>query len=84
MHRLDMDAGECTGCRTCLDACNVNAIGWDDSVDRPTLAYPEDCQVCSVCEQACPEGALVMVPDWAGRYCPPHLSTVKGWERGRA
>jgi len=84
VHRLEIDPDRCTGCRACVDACNVNAIGWDDTGDRPTLAYPEDCQVCSVCEQACPEGALSLVPDWAGRYCPPYLSTMKGWDRGRA
>jgi NAD-dependent dihydropyrimidine dehydrogenase PreA subunit len=84
MHRLEIDPDKCTGCRTCVDACNVNAIGWDDSADRPTLSYPEVCQVCSVCEQACPEGALVVVPDWASRYCPPYLSTLKGGAGRRA
>jgi NAD-dependent dihydropyrimidine dehydrogenase PreA subunit len=84
MHRLEIDPDKCTGCRTCVDACNVNAIGWDEAAGRSVMAYPEDCQVCSVCEQACPEGALVMVPDWASRYCPPYLSTMKGGEGGRA
>jgi MinD superfamily P-loop ATPase len=83
MHRLDVDLDKCSGCRTCLDVCNVNAIGWDEDDGKPTLAYPEDCQVCSVCEHACPEGALEIVPDWAGRYCPPYLSTLEGRGHGR-
>ena len=82
MHRLEVDPARCTSCRMCVDSCNVNAIGWDDGEGRPTLAYPEDCQVCSVCERACPEEALVMVPDWAARYCPPYLSTMKGGRLG--
>jgi NAD-dependent dihydropyrimidine dehydrogenase PreA subunit len=84
MHRIEIDAEKCTGCRVCLDACYVNAIGWDDDAGQPVLAYPEDCQVCSVCERACPEDALVMVPDWASRYCPPYLSPMEGGRRGAA
>lgn len=84
MHRLDIDTEKCTGCGTCLDACNVIAIGWDESGTKPTMAYPDDCQVCSVCERACPEEALTMVPDWAARYCPPYLSGSKGSGRVNA
>ena len=51
-HRLSVDGDACTACRTCVDVCFVNAIGWDDEADRPVLAYPADCQVCCVCERA--------------------------------
>ena len=73
-HRLLVDGDACTACRTCVDACFVNAIGWDDEATRPVLAYPADCQVCCVCERACPDAALTIVPDWASRRPRPYLS----------
>ena len=73
-HRLNVDADACTACLTCVDVCFVNAIGWDEAADAPILAYPADCQVCCVCERACPESALEVVPDWAGRRPRPYLS----------
>jgi ferredoxin len=75
-HQLVVDGSACTGCRTCVDVCFVNAIGWDDGRDQPALAYPDDCQVCCVCERACPESALEIVPDWAGRRPRPYLSVT--------
>jgi MinD superfamily P-loop ATPase len=75
-HRMIVDGGACTACRTCASACFVNAIGWDDEADAPTLAYPDDCQVCCVCEKVCPEAALEIVPDWAGRRPRPYLSAA--------
>ena len=73
-HRLTVDADACTACLTCVDACFVNAIGWDEAAGLPTLAYPEDCQVCCVCERACAESALTIVPDWPARRPRPYLS----------
>lgn len=78
MHVLKLDTTRCTSCQTCVDVCFVNAIGWDEEEGSPLLAYPEDCQVCCVCERACPEGAIEIVPDWAGRRTPPYLSTLGG------
>jgi MinD superfamily P-loop ATPase len=75
-HQLVVDGDACTACGTCVDVCFVNAIGWDDGRDQPTLAYPDDCQVCCVCERACPESALEIVPDWAGRRPRPYLSAA--------
>jgi NAD-dependent dihydropyrimidine dehydrogenase PreA subunit len=73
-HRLVVDGDACTACGACADVCFVNAIGWDDDADAPVLAYPEDCQVCCVCERACPGAALTIEPDWASRRPLPYLS----------
>ena len=81
MHILKVDTTRCSSCRTCVDVCFVNAIGWDEGEGLPVLTYPEDCQVCCVCERGCPDGAIEIVPDWGGRYCPPYLSTPAGDER---
>ncbi len=82
-HRLVVDDGACTACRTCVDVCFVNAIGWDEAADRPVLAYAADCQVCCVCERACPAAALEIVPDWAGRRPRPYLSSAAATEAAR-
>ena len=77
MHVIKANSDQCSGCKTCMDVCFVNAIGWDEKKELPVLAYPADCQVCAVCERACPEGAIEIVPDWESRYCPPYLSTER-------
>lgn len=79
-HRLLVDSGGCTACRACIDVCFVNAIGWDAADDVPKLAYPDDCQVCCVCERACPAAALQIVPDWPGRRPRPYLSSAAAAE----
>jgi ferredoxin len=79
-HQLVVDGDACTACGTCVDVCFVNAIGWNDDLDQPRMAYPDDCQVCCVCERACPESALEIVPDWAGRRPRPYLSVAAAEE----
>ncbi|MCF8094944.1 MAG: 4Fe-4S binding protein [Desulfobacteraceae bacterium] len=75
MHFLKVESDSCTGCQTCLDVCFVNAISFDENEEIPFLAYPEDCQICAVCEAVCPENALEIIPDWESRYYPEILST---------
>jgi len=70
MHSLKIDEGLCTGCRECVDSCFVDAIRWDESKGIPICAYPEDCQVCFVCERICPARALEVIPDWKSKYNP--------------
>ncbi len=77
MHVLKADTNRCNGCKTCVDVCFVNAIGWDELRELPFLKYPEDCQICAVCERACPAEAIEIVPDWESRYCPRYLSVEK-------
>jgi NAD-dependent dihydropyrimidine dehydrogenase PreA subunit len=77
MHIMKIDPDRCSGCATCVDVCFRDAIRWGDDESTPILAYPDDCEVCCVCERACPEGALEIVPDWASRHCPPYLSTLE-------
>jgi MinD superfamily P-loop ATPase len=67
MHLLEISES-CTSCKTCIDACFVNAIGWNEKADKPILTYPEDCQICLYCERCCPEEALQIVPDWKSMY----------------
>jgi MinD superfamily P-loop ATPase len=82
-HQLIVDGDACTACGTCVDVCFVNAIGWDDELDQPKMTYPDDCQVCCVCERGCPESAIEIVPDWAGRPRRPYLSAAAIEEAAR-
>ena len=49
------DAGKCTGCGKCAEACNYNAIA---VVKRNVLIFGELCHSCGVCSYVCPESAL--------------------------
>ena len=55
MIRLETSSA-CLSCRACVDFCFVNAIAWDEERDRPVMKYGQDCQICGVCETACPAG----------------------------
>ena len=75
MHSVTIDSDLCIGCRECVDACFVDVIRWDETNEIPVCAYPEDCQVCFVCERVCPVQALEMIPDWKSKYNPKAIST---------
>ena len=53
----------CTGCKSCMKACFVDVIRWDEESKRPVVAYPEDCVWCLACECACPEQVIEVVPE---------------------
>ena len=79
IRELKVDRQICIRCRQCLDVCYTNVIGWDEKQDIPFAQYPLDCQVCCVCEDACPVHAITVIPDWSQKYYPDYLS-----ERGAA
>ena len=43
-----IDAGKCTGCRTCFEFCRHYVYAWDEATDRPRVAEPFQCVVRSV------------------------------------
>ena len=53
---IDQDA--CSGCGTCLDRCQMEAIGLPDGVAEIDL---ERCIGCGLCVTTCPEAALSLV-----------------------
>ncbi|MFW6414566.1 MAG: P-loop NTPase, partial [Verrucomicrobiota bacterium] len=49
------DAGKCTACGKCAEACNYNAIA---VVKGKVLIFNELCHSCGTCAYVCPEGAI--------------------------
>lgn len=64
MNTIDVDLEACNGCQICYKACFVDVIRWDESAQRPVVAYPEDCVQCNLCELNCPVDAINVVVDW--------------------
>lgn len=76
LKKLKVDDSKCVKCRQCIDICFTNVIELDEEKNRPYGKYPLDCQVCCVCEFACPTRAIEIVPDWDAKYYPPYISTL--------
>lgn len=53
----------CTGCRICHEVCPLDIISWDDDKNLPDVSYPDECQLCFICQEDCPDEAIkVKVP----------------------
>jgi len=58
---IKVDAQTCTLCHSCVSVCPVGAVL--DGVEQPQLNFIEDlCVQCGLCETACPEDAIDLVP----------------------
>ena len=63
----------CTGCETCLDRCQMNAIGMDDA--SCAVVDTNRCIGCGLCVTTCPAGAMVLNPKpTEKRRIPPATS----------
>ncbi|MFC7368626.1 4Fe-4S binding protein [Vreelandella zhaodongensis] len=58
---LQVDSQACTLCYACVSNCPTPAL--KAGGDTPTLSFLEaDCVQCGLCEQACPENAITLLP----------------------
>ena len=56
------DYGRCTKCGTCYNLCPLDIIVKDD-VGKPSVKYPDECQLCFICQTECPSKAIyVKIP----------------------
>jgi heterodisulfide reductase subunit A-like polyferredoxin len=51
----EVDIDNCTGCETCLDRCQMDAITIEEGVAKIDLDY---CIGCGLCVTTCPSEAL--------------------------
>ena len=58
---VEVDAGNCTLCLSCVSACPTGALR--DDPERPMLRFVEDaCVQCGLCEVTCPEQVITLKP----------------------
>ena len=55
-----VDAGACTGCETCVERCQVNAVTIDDRLDVSVVNL-DRCIGCGNCITTCPTGAMTLI-----------------------
>lgn len=70
MNEIKIRLEECSGCKSCYNACFVDVFRWDKQTKRPIVAYPEDCAECNMCEVTCPKECITVIVDW-DKYYPP-------------
>lgn len=59
IERIDPEL--CIGCGSCADRCPLDTIRMNDE-GKATIAYPDDCMTCYICERLCPAGAIFVHP----------------------
>ena len=58
---VEIDAGGCTLCLSCVSACPTGALR--DDPERPMLRFVEDaCVQCGLCQATCPEHVITLKP----------------------
>ncbi len=58
---VEIDAGGCTLCLSCVSACPTSALR--DDPERPVLRFVEDaCVQCGLCQATCPERVITLIP----------------------
>jgi ferredoxin len=58
---VEIEAGGCTLCLSCVSACPTGALR--DDPERPLLRFVEDaCVQCGLCQATCPEKVITLKP----------------------
>jgi len=48
-----LQSSKCIGCRSCVEACSIEAVFWDEAAGKPII-----CAYCGYCTQFCPYGVI--------------------------
>jgi len=57
------DYDKCIKCKKCYNLCPLDIIAWDEKDNKPYVKYPDECQLCFICQVECPEKAIkVKIP----------------------
>ncbi|MBN1572806.1 MAG: 4Fe-4S dicluster domain-containing protein [Deltaproteobacteria bacterium] len=71
-HYAVVDTGLCTGCETCIDRCQMEAVTLSEGVCEISL---DRCIGCGLCVTTCPAGALELVTKPEEEYRTPPENT---------
>ena len=59
---ISIDERKCEGCKKCVRFCFQDVYRFDEAREVSTVRYPDDCEVCMVCEAGCPASAIKVTP----------------------
>lgn len=77
---VQIDEELCTGCGTCVERCQFDALSVPEDI---SILTPERCIGCGVCTITCPEGALTLVERPESERTTPPQNTLE-WMTQRA
>jgi len=64
----EINAGQCTGCGSCVSVCRYDAIFSAPNLDSVFRIDPIACDGCAACVYACPQGAIRMAVQQEGQW----------------
>ncbi|MBM3292588.1 4Fe-4S dicluster domain-containing protein [Candidatus Bathyarchaeota archaeon] len=53
---INFDYEKCIKCKKCYELCPLDIITWENDV--PKIKYPNECQICFICQAECPTKAI--------------------------
>ncbi len=59
-HRINREW--CKGCEICVEFCPKNVLAIDKQ-GKVVALRPEDCIICKMCEQRCPDLAIEIITE---------------------
>ena len=74
-HFAVVEIENCTGCETCLDRCQMNALTLND--DGLAVVNEDRCIGCGLCVTTCPTEALKLVPKSEAEFRTPPASMAE-------
>lgn len=74
-HSARVNQEECTGCETCLDRCQMDAIAMTD--EETAEINPDRCIGCGLCVTTCPTEAIELVPKSEADWRTPPSNTTE-------
>jgi NAD-dependent dihydropyrimidine dehydrogenase PreA subunit len=57
---VTIDLTRCDGCGICIQSCPTDVLLLDPESNRAVAAFPADCCICFLCQDDCPQDAIVI------------------------